>query len=298
MRCRAHVFPAPGKLDKATNTLDLVGRNLRSVHRVSESPEVISGFPISTVTPRLTAQLLLAGSADPSPPFNGMGKLRLKEGKGCATWLGCMGPWLARESPSDDETSHWTSLVGLSALRVPHHVFQEVTAEPSWPSSDNSRLCRGGGLRVMAGQNNVSHQRAARNQDSELPVSVSMPPLSGRPLELCQGTWNPLVNVSQNPRTVPGHHRCLIKVTVTFPSCSSSYQPLRSAGSDLLLRQGRCCGLGTVPVTHRSPGTGWLRDVPACHWAPMSPSPTTLPCYPSGPCLSALPQTTFIPRFR
>ena len=175
------------------------------MHRVSESPEVISGFPISTVTPRLTAQLLLAGSADPSLPFNGMGKLRLKEGKGCATWLGCTGPWLARESPSDDETSHWTSLVGLSALRVPHLVFQEVTAEPSWPSSDNSRLCRGGGLGVMARQNNVSHQVEQQGIRIQNFRCQSLCPLFlGGPLELCQGTWNPPVNISQDPRAVPG----------------------------------------------------------------------------------------------
>lgn len=87
-----------------------------------------------------------------------MKKLRLKEGKGCATWTLAARVCGWPESPSDDETSHWTSLVGISALRVPHLVFQEVTAEPSWPSSDNFRLCRGGGLGVVAGQNNVIHQ--------------------------------------------------------------------------------------------------------------------------------------------
>lgn len=61
-------------------------------------------------------------------------------------------------------------------------------------------------------------------------VSLCAPSFWEAPLELCQGTWNPPVNVSQGPRAVLGHHRCLIKVTVTFPSCSSSYQPLGSAG--------------------------------------------------------------------
>ena len=46
------------------------------------------------------------------------------------------------------------------------------------------------------------------------------------------------------------------------------------------------------------PRYGLAQGCPNSHWAPLSPSPTTLPCYPSGPCLSALPQTTFIPRVR
>lgn len=47
------MFPAPGKLDRATNTLDLLGRNLLSVHRVSESPEVTMESLTSTVTSEL-----------------------------------------------------------------------------------------------------------------------------------------------------------------------------------------------------------------------------------------------------
>lgn len=69
-----------------------------------------------------------------------------------------MGLWLARESPSDDETSHWTSLVGISALWVPHLIFQVVTAKPSWPSSGNPRLYRGSGLGSWPGKT-MSHIR-------------------------------------------------------------------------------------------------------------------------------------------
>lgn len=52
------MFPAPGKLDRATNTLDLLGRNLLSVHRVSESPEVTK----ESLTCTVISELLLKSS--------------------------------------------------------------------------------------------------------------------------------------------------------------------------------------------------------------------------------------------
>ena len=70
MRCGAHVFLAPGKLDRATNTLALVGRNRRSVQRVSERPEADHRPPHS----------------DPPPPVSCFtdGEPRQAQGKGLA----------------------------------------------------------------------------------------------------------------------------------------------------------------------------------------------------------------------
>lgn len=87
MRCRAHVFPAPGKLDRATNTLDLVGRNRRSVQRVSESPEVGHQPP----------------HQDPLPRDSHFTDGETEAGLGGRGWLHRA---VARESPRDDEASH------------------------------------------------------------------------------------------------------------------------------------------------------------------------------------------------
>lgn len=49
------MFPAPGKLDKATNTLDLVVKNFLSVQRVSASTEDISLLALWLLIIPLTA---------------------------------------------------------------------------------------------------------------------------------------------------------------------------------------------------------------------------------------------------
>lgn len=59
------MLPAPGKLDKATNTFDLVVKNFLSVQRVSASIEDISLLALwlfnnSNGRPRLQGVLLLS----------------------------------------------------------------------------------------------------------------------------------------------------------------------------------------------------------------------------------------------
>ena len=119
------------------------------------------------------------------------GKTEAQKGEGiCHLDLGCTGPRLARESPSDDETSQGKSLVGLSILQTP---------KVSWGRP-------------------ASHTR--------------------KMLE---------------PGTQPGW--------LTDPQVLD-----------------------------------WLREAPVATGLPRHPAPPPCHCYPSGPCLSARSQTTFIPR--
>lgn len=139
MRCRAQVFPAPGKLDKATNTLDLVGRNLLSVHRVSESPEVVSR---SLPTLRLTDSPLDSQSQELliQNSHSVEGQTKAQRGQLCG--------W-SEKAPMTTRPLKAQARVGCNS--APKEPSTLALSPWPWPNTgsqsgtDNSRFCGGAG---------------------------------------------------------------------------------------------------------------------------------------------------------
>lgn len=160
MRCRAHVFPGSGEAhEPRTPWIWWAGTSGLCIEclKVQKSSQV-PHFHCDSQTHSPTPSWQEVQTQAP-PPFNGMGKLRLKEGKGFATW-----PLAARVCGWPERATVMTSpptgrsLLETGCLEGAHLVFQANTAEPSWPSSDNSRLCRGGGWGSWPGKQ-MSHTR-------------------------------------------------------------------------------------------------------------------------------------------